>query len=348
MLAQGLGGNITGARADIVICDDIEVAGNCDTPGKRAAIRSFLAETEFVLVPGGTMVVVGTPHCAETIYLPELHPEATLRGYRRFTLPLLDDEGRSAWPERFTPEAIEALRQRVGPLGFARQMLLEVVEDAAVRLDPALLIHYADEPDYREAGGHAQLTLLGHRLVSGGGFWDPAYGKPGIGDASVLAGTYMDGEGNTYLHRLAYLTHDPENALDPASQQCQQVVRIARELLLPAVRVETNGLGRFLPALLKREMAVGRVPCAVIEHASHHAKAARILQALDPALGGRKLHVHESVFRTPFPAEMAAWRPNTAGMRDDALDALAGCMLAEPVRLPSVPPAPRGVSWRGV
>src|SRR5690349_20890136 len=29
MLAQGLSGNITGARADLIICDDVEVAGNC-------------------------------------------------------------------------------------------------------------------------------------------------------------------------------------------------------------------------------------------------------------------------------------------------------------------------------
>ncbi|HYI84425.1 MAG TPA: phage terminase large subunit, partial [Acetobacteraceae bacterium] len=35
MLAQGLAGNITGARADLIVCDDIEVAGNCDTPAKR-------------------------------------------------------------------------------------------------------------------------------------------------------------------------------------------------------------------------------------------------------------------------------------------------------------------------
>jgi hypothetical protein len=33
MLAAGISGNITGARAEMIICDDVEVAGNCDTPG---------------------------------------------------------------------------------------------------------------------------------------------------------------------------------------------------------------------------------------------------------------------------------------------------------------------------
>ncbi|RAI58757.1 phage terminase large subunit [Roseicella frigidaeris] len=347
MLAQGLGGNITGTRAELIICDDVEVAGNCDTLAKREELRTRLAECEFILVPGGTLLFVGTPHCAETIYAPPTAEDAFLRGYRRLTLPLLDGQGRSAWPGRFTPEGIAALRSRVGPLAFARQMLLQPVAEAALRLDPALIIRYAEEPEYREAGGRAQLSLLGRRLLSGGGFWDPAYGRPGQGDASVLAATYVDGETNHYLHRLAYITHDPDGPLDPATQQCRAVAAIARELLLPAVRVETNGLGRFLPALLRRELARAGAACAVIEHNSRRAKAERILSAFDPALAGRRLHAHEAVFRTPFPAEMAAWRPEAGAARDDALDAVAGCLLAEPVRLPQVSPAARGPSWRG-
>jgi hypothetical protein len=348
MLAQGVCGNITGARAELIVCDDVEVAGNCDTPDKRAELRERLAETEFVLTPGGTILYVGTPHCAETLYLAPGQEGAWLAGYRRLAIPLLDAEGNSAWPERFRAEDVAALRRRVGPLRFARQMLLQPVAEAAARLDPALLVRYAEEPEYREAGGRAQLSLLGRRLVSGGGFWDPAYGRPGSGDASVLAATYADGEGNHFLHRLAFLTHDPDSPVDPATQQCRAVAALARELLLPVVRVETNGLGRFLPALLRRELARAGAACAVVEHSSHRAKAERILGAVEPALAARRLHAHESVFRTPFPAEMAAWRPEAKGARDDALDALSGCLLAEPVRLPLVAPSPaRVANWRG-
>lgn len=351
MLAQGLGGNITGARAELIICDDVEVAGNCDTPAKRAELRERLRETEFVLTPGGTILYVGTPHCAESLYLHPAQGGAFLAGYRRLTVPLLDAEGRSAWPERFAPAGIEALRLRVGPLHFARQMQLQPVEEQAARLDPAQVIRYAEEPEYSEAGGRPRLRLLGRPLASGGGFWDPAFGRPpgkGVGgDASVLACTYADADGNHFLQRLAFLSHDPDGALDPATQQCRAVAAIARELMLPVVRVETNGLGRFLPALLRREMARAGAACTVLEHANRRPKAERILAALDPALAARRLHAHESVFRTPFPQEMAAWRPEAAGQRDDALDALAGCLLAEPVRLAGHPPAPRVPGWRG-
>lgn len=347
MLAQGIGGNVTGSRAEVIVCDDVEVAGNCDTPGKRAELRERLAEAEFILVPGGTILFVGTPHCEDSLYRNPKEEGAFLRGYRRLAVPVMNVAGHSAWPERFPRDVIAMLRDRVGPLQFQRQMLLQPVAAGAVRLDPAAIVRYAEEPDYREAQGRGVLTLLGRRLVSGGAFWDPAYGRPGSGDASVLAATYADGEGHHFLHRLAYLTHDPAAAEDPATQQCRRVAEILRETLLPAVRVETNGLGRFLPALLRRELSRAGVACTVVEHTSVRAKEDRILAALEPALAARRLHAHESVFRTSFPGEMAEWRPGAAGVRDDALDAVAGCLLAEPIRLvraarPAPPPP-----WRG-
>jgi hypothetical protein len=291
MLAQGISGKITGARADAIICDDVEVAGNCDTPGKREALRERLAELEFILTPGGTILFVGTPHCEESLYRDPKHEDAFLRSYRRLTLPIMNAAGASAWPERFPKEAIAALRQRVGALHFERQMMLKALPAEAARLDPAALIRYAGEPEYREAGGRAELSLLGRRLVSGGGYWDPAYGRPGSGDSSVLAACYADQEGNHFLHRLRYLTHDPDAAEDPATQQCRQVAHIARDLLLPVIRVETNGIGRFLPALLRRELAKAGAACAVVEQNNHRAKADRILGALEPALAARRLHM---------------------------------------------------------
>jgi len=347
MLAQGIGGNVTGARAELIVCDDVEVAGNCDTPGKREDLRARLAECEFILTPDGTLLYVGTPHCAESLYAPPEAEDAFLGAYRRLRIPVMNTGGRSAWPERFPREDIQALRDRVGPLNFRRQMMLECASSAAARLDPALLVRYAEDLDYREANGRPILSLLGRRLLSGGGFWDPAYGREGRGDSSVLAAVFADGEGNHYLHRLAYVTQDPDAQPDPATQQCRRVAAIARELMLPVVRVETNGIGKFLPPLLRREMALAGAPCTVAEVSSHVPKERRILGALDGAMAARRLHAHESVFRTPFPGEMAEWRPGAAGARDDALDAVAGCLAAEAVRMPSLPPAPRGASWRG-
>jgi len=344
MFAQGLQGNITGARADMIICDDVEVPGNSDSPGKRHDLRERLAETEFILTPAGSILYVGTPHTEESLYRPG---DDFLGGYHRLEVPILDAAGQSAWPERFPDEAIAALRRRVGPLHFARQMLLQPVAGAAARLDPALLLRYAEETEYHEAQGRPQLWLLGRRMVSGGGFWDPSFGREKGGDGSVLAATYMDGENHHFIHRVAWITQRPDAPDDPATQQCRQVAALARDLQLPVVRVETNGLGRFLPALLKREMARMGAACAVVEHVSRRAKAERILAAFDPLLAARRLFAHESVFASPFAREMAEWRPDVKGARDDALDAVAGAILAEPVRLPALPPRAAPIPWRG-
>jgi len=345
MLAQGLGGNITGARAEMIICDDVEVAGNCDTAAKRQDMRERLAECEFVLVPHGAQIFVGTPHTAQSLYRSDDEP--LLSGYRRMAIPLLDPSGVSAWPERFPVEAIRALRDRVGPLHFARQMQLEAVRNEALRLDPALLIRYHAEPDYREANGRAQMYLMGRRMVSGSAFWDPSFGRPDGGDGSVLAAAFVDGEGHHFLQSLTWLKHDPDAAEDSATQQCRMVARIAGALHLPAVHVETNGIGKFLPALLKRALAQAGVPCTVREHVSRRAKHERILAAFDPLMAARRLHAHESVMRGPLPTEMAEWRPDDRAARDDALDAIAGLILSEPVRLPLLPAPPRPPSWRG-
>ena len=59
--------------------------------------------------------------------------------------------------------------------------------------------------------------------------------------------------------------------------------------------------------------------------------------------------VHKSVWRTPFVAEMREWQP-ISGARDDGLDAVAGCLLAEPVRIQGygsgVSASSMGPSWR--
>jgi hypothetical protein len=348
MLARGISANITGSRADVVIADDVEVPNTADTAAKRAELRERLAEIAFVLVPGGTTLYIGTPHAEASLYADKGQDGAPpfLAGFHRLRIPLLDAAGASAWPERFTPERIAELRRRVGPRAFAAQMQLEPMPPEDARLDPSGMVRYDAELSLQEGNGGLVLRLGETPLVSASCFWDPAFGTPERGDHSVLAAVFTDADGNHYLHRVAYLTHDPKGGEDAATQLCRQVARLARELHLPSVTVENNGIGRFLPGLLRAEMAKARVPCAVTERASTRAKAERILAAIEPVLAARRLWAHRSVLEGRFPAEMREWRPAARSGHDDALDAVAGCLLAEPVRLRRAAPPP-GPSWRG-
>ena len=71
LLARGIGANITGSRADVVICDDVEVPNTCATALRREELRSRLHEISYVLVPGGLQLYVGTPHSYDSIYAEE-------------------------------------------------------------------------------------------------------------------------------------------------------------------------------------------------------------------------------------------------------------------------------------
>jgi len=334
MLARGMAANMTGSRADVIICDDVEVPNTCDTADKRRDLRERLGEIDFVLMQGGSILYIGTPHSWYTIYADVARKETGedkpfLEGFRRLMLPVLDVGGVSAWPERFTPDDIARMKQATGPNRFASQMMLQPVNIAEGRLDPAALRFY--DGAVHKSAEMRTLYLEGRQIVSCSAWWDPSFG--GQGDGSVLAIIYADNEGNYWLHHISYIKTDPHSTDDEATQQCKKIAMLAQEYHVPSLTLEINGIGKFLPAILRREMAGARVPCVVREITSTRPKDIRILEAFDAVLAARALYAHDSVRRTPFIAEMQEWRPGRSGNRDDGLDAVAGALSLEPVRL---------------
>jgi hypothetical protein len=330
MLARGLAGNITGSRADIVICDDVEVPNTCDSALKRIDLRERLAEIDYVLVPGGVQLYVGTPHSFYSIYADAARPETGeaapfLDGFERLSIPVVAPDGAFAWPERVGADEFERMRARTTGAKFRAQMMLEPVADGDCRLDPGRLLPYADALDPSEANGVPVLHLGGRRLVSAGCWWDPAYGTP-EGDRSAIAVVFFDADGHGWLHEVAYL-----EAPD-AEGYCREVAAFARRNRVPHVRVETNGLGAFLPGLLRKTMAQEGVGASVQGIHNRVNKARRILDAFDARLAAGMLHAHESVLASPFVAEMREWRADGAARLDDGLDAVAGCLAGEPAR----------------
>lgn len=337
VMACGLYANITGARADLIICDDVEVPNTCSTAEKRLMLRERLSENEFILTPGGRQIYVGTPHSYYSIYADEPRTEIGetdifLKGYNRLTIPVLDESGLSAWPERYKPKDIEKIRQRSGPLKFASQMMLRPINVNEGRLNPALLRRYEDDLTAREVQQSIVLSIGDRKIVSASAWWDPSFGKAS-GDASVLAVVFTDSEGDYWIHRVVYIDVTPGDGEDEASLQCRKISEVARELFIPSITVETNGIGKFLPAILRRELADQKVPCTVVEKNSTKSKAERILKAFDSVMAARALHVHGSVYKTRFVSEMAEWWPSASSQHDDGLDAVAGALDLEPVRI---------------
>jgi hypothetical protein len=350
MLAKGITTNMTGTRADIIICDDVEVPKTCDTPDKREQLRERLLELDYILVPGGLQLYAGTPHSWYTIYADAPRCEIGedrefLKNFHRLVIPVLDEEGKSVWPERFSSEVIEATRLKTGPNHFSSQMMCQPVNITTGHLNPDDLKIYTDEIQYSEAARQPVLTLAGRRMVSVSAWWDPAFGRDG-GDRSILAVLYADAEGEYWLHHVAQIKLSLRDDEDEATQQCRQVAALAEKFYLPSIALETNGLGKFLPGLLRQQLGKAGLICAVREITSRRPKNIRILEAFDAVLAAQALNVHRTVLATPFLYELQEWRPGKTSRHDDTLDAVAGALSLEPVRLGRIH-GQRRQSWIG-
>ncbi len=68
MLAKGIGANITGLRADLIICDDVEVPKNCDTALKRMDMEEKLEELDYILTLAECSFILARRITFYTIY----------------------------------------------------------------------------------------------------------------------------------------------------------------------------------------------------------------------------------------------------------------------------------------
>lgn len=335
MLAKGITSNITGSRADIIICDDVEVPNTCDTVEKREDLRARLSEISFVLVPDGTQLYVGTPHTFYTIYAdcPRLdigEDTPFLNGFRSLKIPILDEDGKSAWLEKYSEREIEKMKIRTGPNRFASQMMLTPVNIAEGRLNPEKLKFYDAALDYTK---EINTLFIGQKkIISASAWWDPAFGA-NKGDKSVLACLFTDEAGERYLHHLEYIRLSGAEIDDEATAQCKVVAQICKRMMLPSLTIEINGIGRFLPNILRNELAKAHVPTRVREFSNFRPKDLRIIEAFDAIMAAERLHIHKSVLQTPFISEMREWRPGSSKGYDDGLDAVAGALDQEPIRL---------------
>lgn len=334
MLARGITSNITGARADIIIYDDVEVPNTSNTIVARHELRERLTESRFILTPMGSQIYVGTPHTYDTIYRTKTTDDcdAYLCGFTDYRVPIVTGDNQSIWPERFPMSEISAIKKQVGPNKFASQMMLQPMNIAEGRLDVTQLQFYNADLDYSEVCQKPVLYLKGKQLMSCSSWWDPSFGAAN-GDASVFAVVFTDSDGQYYIHHIDYIRTDSRDNDDEASQQCKKIAALMMQYHVPSVTVEINGIGKFLPAILRRELRSIGVHASVIEYSNRKPKSQRILESFDAVMAAQSLHVSEAVQQTPFLNEMREWRPTQTNGRDDGLDAVAGALSQEPIRI---------------
>jgi len=327
VLAHGVMANITGARADFVIFDDVEVPRNTRTAELRDLLRWRMSESTHVLVPGGKKLFIGTPHAFESIY-----PELIEKGCSFLKIPLLKKitgefpyfKGKSSWSERFD-DNIVAERQLSsrgkGEFLSQYQLLPHTVDDSI--LDPVLLEEYTDEVIHHQANNHSYAKIGDNLIVSVSCFWDVSVNRS-RGDDSVLAIVYTSDKGKIFIHRTIGLQGD-------INQQVKQIKEVAIQFFIPLIVVETNGVGAFAPAILLRELNGMQV--GVDGRATTTNKTIRIMENFETPLTGGFLHASRQVIGSKFSAQLRDFQPGTNRDHDDFIDAAASAIANESIRI---------------
>lgn len=238
---------------------------------------------------------------------------------------LVDIYAGNAWPERFTRQDIAYRRKDSRRLNnWDSQYQLHARPINETRLDPDRIIPYDAEPTITMSNGQPRM-MLGETVIIGARvYWDCALGKV-HGDDSALSVLFTNDRGALFWHVCEALTGDIDT-------QCLKVREIVIRYGLRSVTVETNGVGGFVSAHLRK--ALRGTECAVLEYPvpSDRSKAERILDALEAPLSGRYLWAHVTALDR-FESQMRAWVPGARGQRDDFIDSGSGAIAQTPVRI---------------
>lgn len=129
--ATGIHGNITGARLDYLILDDVLDYENTRTPALRDDLWNWYHATlSGRLTAKARVLVVGTAYHPDDF----LHRISRTPGWAAFRYPALHDDGITPrWPDRWPPARLQKKREELGPLEFARQMLCVARDDSESR-----------------------------------------------------------------------------------------------------------------------------------------------------------------------------------------------------------------------
>lgn len=325
--ARGIFSNVTGARADLIIFDDVEVPRNAGSDDLRERLRARIAESHHLLNPGGKKLFIGTPHAYDSVY-----PEIVGKGASSLVIPLLNNikgdfpnlSGDITWHERWDQNEIinKQLACKSRAEFFSQYQLIPMAVEDSI-LDPSNLQIYDGEPEIITANRSSLLRIGDVRMRAVSAWWDVAVNTK-KGDSSVLAIVYLSMEGKLYIHRVIELKGEIE-------QQCKQVRDAAVHFKLSRVCIETNGVGAFAPPMLLKE--VRGLGIGVQGVHSTQKKSEKIIESFEIPLSAQFLHVHESVMSTKFMTQLRDFNPSRMDKHDDFIDAPASAIKQLPITI---------------
>ena len=346
VVSKGITSQITGARADLIIADDVESLSNSQTTTMRDKLSEGIKEFDAVLKPGGNILFLGTPQTEASIYssLPERGFSVKIwpaRYPKKSQLPrygehlsktiaekVAEDEdlvGQPTDPDRFDSEDLMEREASYGRTGFALQFMLDPslsdIDRYPLKLADLVIMSLNPREGPQKPVWAASSDNLIQDLPNVGMPGDRFYGPVALGDGFLFvtdAGGMPGGYSEDTLKRLA---------------------TVAKEQEVNLVLIESNFGDGMFTQLLKPVLAkIHRVTCEEVRHST--SKERRICDTLEPVMNSHRLVIDRKVVENDFdstrhlPPEKAlryqlmyqmsrVTRHRGALAHDDRLDVLA-------------------------
>jgi hypothetical protein len=331
----GITGQLTGARADVVIMDDVEVANNSATATMREQLQERIREVDAIIKPGGRVIFLGTPQSDESIYnvlmergyecriWPALYPtESELVTYGNRLAPMLQDEwtaekvGEPTDAKRFSKEDLMERALSWGRSGFQLQFQLNTsLADAdryPLKLND-LVVYGGDMEQAPERLVWSCSREHADELLPTVGFKNDRYHGPASFSQKFLpfTGSVMAidpsgrGEDETgyavikMLNGWMHLTAAGGLRGGYTPENLKALAKVARDQRVNRIIVESNfGDGMFTQLLTPYLRETW--PCTTEEVRHSTQKEKRIIDTLEPVLNQHRLVVQPAVIRADY------------------------------------------------
>jgi predicted phage terminase large subunit-like protein len=320
-------------RPALIIVDDLQRDRDLWTADQREKMFRWAVDTLIPALPSGgkgSVVFVDTNKHDDSVSTRL----SRMPAWRFIRFPA-EVDGRPTW---LTREELDAVRDEVGPVSYAKEYLLDPV-DPSIQVFRWAEFHRFPRGTFRlgyESEGARQmswhvgadrLSRLVIALDPSSGF-DKSKPRVGTGDcdfaAIVVAGRgtmkLPNGDVRRYVLRVELLRDSPTDGRDIADRQVAALAQLANIYQPSEIVIESVNFQRLLIGNLKRAMAdYGDTSIRVVGQGQTVRKESRIESLVADIVGGRLL------FADDLPAEYGGqWddfrRDGTAG-HDDGPDA---------------------------
>jgi hypothetical protein len=338
VVSKGITSQITGARADLIIADDVESLNNSATQMMRDKLSEGIKEFDAVLKPEGNILFLGTPQTESSIYSalqergfktriwPARYPKKNqIRRYGdtlapKIVLELEEDEeivGQPTDPKRFDAEDLMEREASYGRTGFSLQFMLDPslsdLDRYPLKLSDLVIMSLNPREGPEKPIWASSSENMIPDLPNVGLPGDRFYGPVTLGDGSWASytGSVMtidpSGRGadeTSYavvkmLNGFLFVTDAGGLPGGYSEDTLKRLAMIAKEQEVNLIRIEANfGDGMFTQLLKPVLGKIYRCTCEEVKHSVQ--KERRICDTLEPVMNTHRLIIDRKVVEKDY------------------------------------------------